>query len=130
VVPYSAIFVARSGQSTAFHCHFPQMVAVASKSPSCKQPVRLVGFSAPCADRLSAAVGIPRVSAIGLRDGAPHAKALLDYVQAHVAPISAPWLSPDPSQYQGGGDGGKERLEAGKHQKVILMSIASYTCCF
>lgn len=97
VVTYSVIFVARSGQSTAFHCHFPQMVAVASRSPSCEQPVRLVGFSAPCAERLSAALGIPRVSAIGLRDGAPNAKALVDYVREHVAPVPQSWISPAPS---------------------------------
>ncbi|SPO02794.1 uncharacterized protein DNG_05469 [Cephalotrichum gorgonifer] len=97
-VAYSVIFVARSGQSTAFHCHYPQMVAVASRSPSCSHPIRLVGFSAPCAERLCVALGVPRVSAIGLRDGAPNAGALLDYVREHVAPVSMSWISPDPSQ--------------------------------
>ncbi|KAL2111416.1 hypothetical protein VUR80DRAFT_10139 [Thermomyces stellatus] len=101
---YAVIFVARSGQPTAFHCHFPQMVAVASRSPSCHQPIRLVGFSAPCAERLGAALGIPRVSAVGLRDGSPNAKALVDYVRQHVAAIPLPWASLDlsrPPEYLG-----------------------------
>lgn len=98
VSAYAVIFIARSGQPTAFHCHFPQMVAVASRSRSCEQPIRLVGFSAPCSERLGAALGIPRVSAIGLRAGSPNAKALVDYVQEHVAPNPLPWANPDSSQ--------------------------------
>lgn len=91
-MPYSVVFVARSSQAPAFNCHFPQMVAVASDSKPSDPPVRLVGFSKPCEDRLSAALGIPRVSSIALREGAPQTKGLLDYVRGHVAPIEVAWI--------------------------------------
>ncbi|KAL0931795.1 uncharacterized protein CTRU02_212748 [Colletotrichum truncatum] len=88
--PYAVIFVARSGQSSAFNCQLPQMVAVASKaSPS---PTRLVGYSKPCAERLSASLGIHRVSSVGIRMGAPMSKALFDYVQGHVSPLRIAWF--------------------------------------
>jgi len=91
---YSVVFVAKHGQPTTFHCHFPQMVIAASKNACCKEPIRLVGLSEPCADRLSAALGMPRVSAIALHDDAPQAKALVEYVREHVPPASSTWLFP------------------------------------
>ncbi|KAL0473238.1 hypothetical protein QR685DRAFT_491560 [Neurospora intermedia] len=90
--PYSVIFVARSGQSSAFNCHFPQMVAVASKSQSPEQKMRLVGFSKSCEERLATALGIPRVSSIALRADAPQGNGLLDFVRKNVAPIEVAWL--------------------------------------
>ncbi|KAK3302159.1 uncharacterized protein B0T15DRAFT_514213 [Chaetomium strumarium] len=90
--PYTVVFVARSGQSSAFHCHFPQMVALAAASRSPDEAVRLVGFSKACEERLSAALGIPRVSSIALREGAPQAKGLVDFVREHVASIEITWL--------------------------------------
>lgn len=90
--PYAIVFVARSGQSSAFHCHFPDIVALASHSRSSYKPIRLVGFSKACEDRLSAALGIPRASSIALREDAPHAKGLVDFVREHVAPVELSWL--------------------------------------
>jgi ribonuclease P/MRP protein subunit POP3 len=68
------------------------MVALAAQSHPKEQATRLVGFSKACEDRLSAALGIPRVSSIGLRADAPQAKGLVDFVREHVAPIEVPWL--------------------------------------
>lgn len=90
--PYSAVFVARSGQSSAFTCHFPQMVAVASSAAPSGTATRLVGFSKSCEERLSAALGIPRVSCVAVREGAPQAKGLIDYVREHVGVIDMAWL--------------------------------------
>ncbi|KAK3391909.1 hypothetical protein B0T20DRAFT_68462 [Sordaria brevicollis] len=90
--PYSIIFVARSGQSAAFNCHFPQMVAVASKSQPDEEKMRLVGFSKSCEEKLAKALGIPRVSSVALRADAPQAKGLVDYVRGHVAPVQVAWL--------------------------------------
>ncbi|KAK4106514.1 hypothetical protein N658DRAFT_439042 [Parathielavia hyrcaniae] len=90
--PYTVVFVARSGQSSAFNGHFPHMVAVAAQSQPADQAVRLVGFSRACEDRLSAALGIPRVSSIALREDVPQATGLVDYVREHVAAIKVPWL--------------------------------------
>lgn len=87
-IPYAVVFVARSGQSSAFHCHFPQMVAVASES----SPVRLVGFSKACEDRWSECLGIPRASSVALRADAPQSQALLDFVRQKVALVEVPWL--------------------------------------
>ncbi|KAK0711216.1 hypothetical protein B0H67DRAFT_584648 [Lasiosphaeris hirsuta] len=88
---YSMIFVARSGQSMSFHSHFPQMVAVASNSQACKPPIRLVGFSKSCEERLTACLGIPRVSIIAIREGAPQVKGLLDFARGHVSPVLVNW---------------------------------------
>lgn len=92
--PYSVIIVARSGQSSAFHCHFPQMVALASKSQPREKAIRLVGLSKPCEEKLSAALGIPRVSSIALRDDASElqVKGLVEFVRERVAPVSIAWL--------------------------------------
>lgn len=90
--PYSAVFVARSGHSSSFHHHFPQMVAVASKSQPSEPAIRLVGFSAPCEERLGAALGVPRVSAVALRSDAPQAKGLIDFVRDRVAPVEVAWI--------------------------------------
>ncbi|KAL2164469.1 hypothetical protein VTH06DRAFT_3685 [Thermothelomyces fergusii] len=90
--PYSVVFVARAGQSSAFHCHFPQMVALAAQSQPPDRAVRLVGLSKACEDRLSTALGIPRVSSIGLREDAPQAKGLIEYVREHVEPVEIAWL--------------------------------------
>ncbi|KAK3313842.1 hypothetical protein B0H66DRAFT_363711 [Apodospora peruviana] len=90
--PYCIVFVARSGQSSAFHCHFLQMVALASQAQPPDRTVRLVGLSKPCEDRLSAALGIPRASSIALREDAPQAKGLVDFVREHVRPVEAAWL--------------------------------------
>ena len=75
---YSVIFVARSGHPSVMHSHLPQMVAVASKAHPERAPVRLVGLSKACEERLSQSLGIPRVSCIGLREDAPNSKPLVD----------------------------------------------------
>lgn len=89
---YSVIFVARSGQPSALNGHLPQMVAVASKSYPGRIPIRLVGLSKSCEDRLSEALGIPRVSCIGLREDAPSSKALVEFTRQHVPIIEIQWL--------------------------------------
>jgi ribonuclease P/MRP protein subunit POP3 len=68
------------------------MVATAAQSQPAYRAVRLVGFSKACEDRLSAALGIPRVSSIGLREDAPQAKGLVDFVRERVPPIEVAWL--------------------------------------
>lgn len=92
--PYSVIFVARSGSPSAFFSHLPQMVAVASKqSQQGKEPTRLVGFSKACEERLSACLGVPRVTSVALRaDDTVQSKALVDFVRARVPAVEVPWL--------------------------------------
>ncbi|KAL1872024.1 hypothetical protein VTK73DRAFT_1726 [Phialemonium thermophilum] len=90
--PYAVVFVARSGQSSAFHSHFPLMVAASSRYSAPDQSIRLVGFSKSCEERLSSCLGMPRVSSIGLREGSNQARGLISYVREHVPAVEAKWL--------------------------------------
>ncbi|KAL5612760.1 hypothetical protein BROUX41_004155 [Berkeleyomyces rouxiae] len=90
--PYAAIFVARSGQPSMLHNHLPELVAAASRHPLVVKPIRLVALSQTCADRLTKAVGLPRVSFIAVRVSAPQSKALLDFVEQHVKRVSSAWI--------------------------------------
>ncbi|KAK6701639.1 hypothetical protein SNK04_011557 [Fusarium graminearum] len=56
---YCMVFVARGNQASAFNCHFPQMVGTASKQLPADSHIRLVGFSKPCSERLSACLEFP-----------------------------------------------------------------------
>ncbi|KAI6530366.1 hypothetical protein MCOR10_003424 [Pyricularia oryzae] len=98
--PYAMILVARSGHSSAFHSHFPQMVAMASKSHPDQPAIRLVGFSKSCEDRLSDCLGVPRVSSVALRPGAPLSKPLIEFVRQHVPVIEIPWVKEVVDGYQ------------------------------
>lgn len=89
---HAVVFVARGDQSSVFNCHFPKMVAAASKGMGEQEKIRLVGFSRPTMDRLSQCIGIPRVSSIGIARNAPGAKGLFDMVTEAVKPVEAPWL--------------------------------------
>lgn len=92
--PYSVVFVVRSGPPSTFFSHLPQMVAVASRQ--LEEPIRLVGFSKSCEEKLSACLGIPRVSSVALRAGeSGQSKALVDFVRRQVPPIEAPWMEDD-----------------------------------
>jgi ribonuclease P/MRP protein subunit POP3 len=94
--PYTVIFIIRSGHPSTFYSHFPQMVAVASQqgavSTPASPPIRLVGFSRACEDRLSASLGIPRVSSIALRAGAPQSQGLLAFLEETVPAVDVRWL--------------------------------------
>lgn len=69
------------------------MVAVASKSQQLSEPIRLVGFSKACEDKLSTYLGIPRVTSIAIRgNDMAQSKALVDFVRKRVPVIEAPWL--------------------------------------
>lgn len=93
-VPYSIVFVARSGPASAFFSHLPQMVAVASKSQHLAEPIRLVGFSRACEERLSACMGVPRVTSVALRAGdTAQSKALVQFVRDRVPAVEVPWLA-------------------------------------
>ncbi|POS74787.1 hypothetical protein DHEL01_v206815 [Diaporthe helianthi] len=88
---YSVVFVVRSATPSTFFSHLPQMVAIASRQMD--EPIRLVGFSKSCEERLSACLGIPRASSVALRAGeSGQVKALIDFVRTRVAPVEALWV--------------------------------------
>ncbi|EYB26142.1 hypothetical protein FG05_05463 [Fusarium graminearum] len=90
---YCMVVVARGNQASAFNCHFPQMVGTASKQLPADSHIRLVGFSKPCSERLSACLGVPRVSSIAIVKDAHGAGALQEFVMKAVAPVEASWLN-------------------------------------
>lgn len=91
--PYSIIFVSRSGSPSIFFSHLPEMVAVASRSQQLVEPIRLVGFSKSSEERLSACMGIPKVTSVALRaDNMAQLKAVEDFVRERVPAIKACWL--------------------------------------
>ncbi|KAK0385829.1 hypothetical protein NLU13_7006 [Sarocladium strictum] len=96
---YSVVFVTRGDQSQAFNCHFPQMVGAATRSLPDMDKTRLVGFSRACSERLSLALGIPRVSSVALVADAPGATALEEMVRCTVPGIVVPWLAAPPEEY-------------------------------
>ncbi|KAF1997105.1 hypothetical protein P154DRAFT_565595 [Amniculicola lignicola CBS 123094] len=80
------------------HAHIPTLLALStaplgSPSPSpTPQPTRLVLLPSTCESRLSTALHIPRVGAIGILAGAPGADALVDYVREHVGLVGCGWV--------------------------------------
>lgn len=89
---FSAIYVPRSSQPPILHAHLPQLIATASRAQPELPATRLVQLPKGCDSRLCEALGLPRVSFVGILDGAPHAKALVDLVRECVPEIEIPWL--------------------------------------
>ena len=86
------IFVARGAQSSAFNCHFPKMVASATRPGPSSSDIRLVGFSRSSSDRLSECLGIARVSSLAVFSDAPGCAALWEMVKKVVPKVDSPWL--------------------------------------
>lgn len=89
---FSVIFVARSNQPPILNSHLPQIIATASKAYPTKPSTRLVQLPKGSETRIAAALGLPRVSFLGLRDDAPNCKALVDLIRECVEEIEVPWL--------------------------------------
>lgn len=90
--PYSMIFVCRGNQTAPFNSHFPQMVAASSLRAEPAQVTRLIGFSKPCSDRLSASLGIARVSSVAICVDAVGSEPLRNLVEKTVQPVRCNWL--------------------------------------
>jgi len=89
---FSAIFVLRSSQPPILHSHLPQLIATASLAHPNLSATRLVQLPKGCGPRLCDALGLPRVSFIGILEGAPHSKSLVDLVRECVPEIQIPWM--------------------------------------
>lgn len=69
------------------------MVAVASKAQQLLEPTRLVGLSRSFEERLTACMGIPRVTSVALRVGdLAQLEAVADFVRERVPPVKVRWL--------------------------------------
>lgn len=89
---FSAIFVTQASQPPILRAHLPQLVTTASLANPELPVTRLVQLPKGCEARLSKALALPRVSFIGILDGAPHSKSLVDLARECVPIIEIPWL--------------------------------------
>jgi hypothetical protein len=89
---FSAIFVTQASQPPILRAHLPQLVTTASLANPELPATRLVQLPKGCEARLSEALALPRVSFIGILDGAPHSKSLVDLARESVPVIEIPWL--------------------------------------
>ncbi|KAG9232041.1 hypothetical protein BJ875DRAFT_486465 [Amylocarpus encephaloides] len=88
----AAVFVARQSPSSALERHFSQLIAVsATACPDLPAP-RLVQLPPGSDAKLCEALGIARVSMIGLSVGAPHSNSLVELVRRCVPEVEIPWL--------------------------------------
>ncbi|RDW59731.1 hypothetical protein BP6252_12818 [Coleophoma cylindrospora] len=89
---FAAVFVSRSSQPAILNAHLPQLIATASLAHPDRPPTKLVPLSRSAESQLCTALGLPRVSFVGLLDDAPYSKALLDLIRDNVSDIEVPWL--------------------------------------
>jgi ribonuclease P/MRP protein subunit POP3 len=90
---FSAIFVPASSPPSIIHAHLPMLIFTASLAHPNLPPTRLVQLPKGSDSRLCEALGLPRVSFVGILDDAPHSKGLVDLVRGNVSEIEIPWLS-------------------------------------
>lgn len=91
-IHFSAIFAIRSTQPPILNAHLPQLVATASLARPELPPTRLVQLPRGSDDRISEALGLPRVSFVGLLEDAPNSRSLVDLIRDMVRPVEIPWI--------------------------------------
>jgi ribonuclease P/MRP protein subunit POP3 len=90
---FSAIFVPAPSPPSIIHAHLPMLIFTASLAHPNLPPTRLVTLPKGSEARLCEALGLPRVSFIGILEDAPHSKGLIDQARESVPEIEIPWLS-------------------------------------
>jgi ribonuclease P/MRP protein subunit POP3 len=90
---FSAIFVPASSPPSIIHAHLPMLIFTASLAHPNLPPTRLVTLPKGSESRLCEALGLPRVSFIGILENAPHSKGLIELVRGSVPEIEIPWLT-------------------------------------
>ncbi|KAH9866727.1 hypothetical protein J1614_008420 [Plenodomus biglobosus] len=86
--------------SSPAHAHIPTLLHISTLSPHPAAPAplasntqpRLVPLATSADPRLAVKLGIPRVGALAIMDGAPGAKALVEYVREHVDLTECAWV--------------------------------------
>jgi len=80
------------------HAHLPTLVHLATLPPISTTPctaneeTRLISLPTSADARLATALGVPRVGALAVHQGAPGAKTLEDYVREHIGVTQCPWI--------------------------------------
>lgn len=90
--PMAAVFVSSTDQNLMLYSHLPLLIKVASLASPLSPTPRLITLPKGADERLSAATSIPRAGLIGLVDGAPEGKSLIDFARRNVPEVEVPWL--------------------------------------
>ncbi|KAJ5054461.1 uncharacterized protein L3040_000735 [Drepanopeziza brunnea f. sp. 'multigermtubi'] len=93
---FSAIFLPTSlsihPRASILSAHLPALAHTASLAHPSLPATRLVQLPVDSEARLCEALGLPRVSFIGLVEGAPHSKSVVDVVRGGVKEVEVNWL--------------------------------------
>ena len=90
--PLAAIFIPRFDQPSIMHSHLPLLTKTASLATPSSPPIRLVMLRKGAEKRLGASLSLPRVGLIGLIEGAPDSKGLIDFIRRCVPQVEVPWV--------------------------------------
>jgi ribonuclease P/MRP protein subunit POP3 len=90
--PLAAVFLTQSPLALQY-THLPVLTALAASSHREISAPRLIPLDKSAEQRLSRALGIRRVSVIGVLQDAPGARPLIDYVREHVGAVEVPWVT-------------------------------------
>ncbi|RKF58261.1 putative rna-processing protein [Golovinomyces cichoracearum] len=89
---FSAIFIVSMSQPAIVEEILPQLVVTASQTHPELPETRLAHISKEHHNKLCECLNIPRVSIIGILDGAPFSSGLLEFIRKHVPEIWIPHL--------------------------------------
>ena len=103
-----AVFVPREDQHSIISAHMPLLVKAASLGSGSDSQIRLVRLPKGADARLSMALGVPCVGAVGLMEGAPGAEDLIGVLRDEVGELVIPWL---------------EKASSGVYRPVNIQSI-------
>ena len=88
----AAVFVCTSMLPELLTSFVPTLVAAASARCPSSSPIRLVSLTGEAERRLSEAIFQPRVGFVGVLQGVPGGKTLLDMTTDKTFPVDVPWL--------------------------------------
>lgn len=89
---FAAILVVSPFTPPIVNSMLPQLVFTASLAPPELHKTRLVQLPKGCEGRFCQALGVPRVSCIGILEGAPQMKSFMEFIRERVPEVKIPWL--------------------------------------
>lgn len=89
---FLAIFIVSLSQPVIIEELLPQLVATASLASPTYPQTRVVRVPKEYHNQLRQCLGIPSVSIIGILDGAPLSKGLIEFIIEHVPENKLPWI--------------------------------------
>jgi ribonuclease P/MRP protein subunit POP3 len=88
----AVMFICRSAVPEPILHSIPMLVAAASGATPMKEPIRLVDISSENEAAIALALGVPRISVLGMGENTTEAAALIQLVRDCIEPVDAPWL--------------------------------------